>query len=382
MNTALSTANAYDLNEERQAFSNLAKEIATKKLAEHREENDKYPFGELFNDAIKDAGVVGFYGINLPADNGGVGMNAGMVAVILEKLSETDASLAGIVFTNAAALEILKAASESADVSNIYQSIKNLGTAPIAFHSYEGPDEIDMPVANKTGTSIIFGKINYLPLGDISNYAVLPAKKQGEKGFSYYLIDLSDARVQKSKPIVSLGLHACPAVNIIMEKVPAQLIGEPGEGEKYFLSMRDQMSVCAAAMALGNMRGSFNDALQYTADRYQGGRQIIDWGQVRMMLANMAIETKIAESCLAMACQEMDCSVSGWEKTAQAAAIHIGEMANRSCTDGVQLFGGNGYMKDYPQEKRMRDTKQIQCLLGRSLLRKMDYIAGIIEENK
>jgi alkylation response protein AidB-like acyl-CoA dehydrogenase len=188
--------------------------------------------------------------------------------------------------------------------------------------------------------------------------------------------------VQKSKPIVSLGLHACPAVNIIMEQVSAKLIGISGEGEKYFLSMRDRMSVCAAAMALGNMRGSLSDALQYTADRYQGGRQIIDWGQVRMMLANMAIETKIAEACLTMACQEMDCNVSGWEKTAQAAAIHIGEMAIRSCADGVQLFGGNGYMKDYPQEKRMRDTRQIHCLLGRSLLRKMDYIAGIIDERK
>jgi len=380
MNTAISTSEAYNSNEERLAFANLAKEIAAKKLAERREENDKYPFGELFTDAIKDAGVVGFYGINLPADHGGVGMNAGMVAVILEKLSEIDASLAGIVFTNAAALEILRAASESADVSEIYKSIKSLGATPLAFHSYEGPDEIDMPVANKTGTSIIFGKMNYVPLGGIAEYAVLPAKKQGENGFSYYLIDLRDAGVQKSKPIVSLGLHACPAVVLTMEKVPALLVGTAGEGQKYFLSMRDQMSVCAAAMALGNMRGSLNDALIYTADRYQGGRQIIDWGQVRMMLANMAIETKIAEACLAAACQEMDCNMCGWERTAQAAAIHIGEMANRSCTDGVQLFGGNGYMKDYPQEKRMRDTKQIQCLLGRSLLRKMDYIAEIIKE--
>ena len=365
---------------ERQAFTDLAKDISVKKLVENREEHDKYPFGELFADAIRDAGVVGFYGVNLPLDFGGVGMNTGMIAAILEQLSEADASLAGIVFTNAAALEILNAGAGSAKDASIFQSVKNLGSTPLAFPAYASPEEIQMPVMNKNGAGIFFGKINNLPLGDIADHAVIPARKEGENGFSYYLIDLSDKGVRKSKPIVSLGLHACPAVVLTMEKVPALLVGTAGEGQKYFLSMRDQMSVCAAAMALGNMRGSLNDALIYTADRYQGGRQIIDWGQVRMMLANMAIETKIAEACLAAACQEMDCNMCGWERTAQAAAIHIGEMANRSCTDGVQLFGGNGYMKDYPQEKRMRDTKQIQCLLGRSLLRKMDYIAEIIKE--
>jgi alkylation response protein AidB-like acyl-CoA dehydrogenase len=100
------------------------------------------------------------------------------------------------------------------------------------------------------------------------------------------------------------------------------------------------------------------------------------------MLANMAIEAKIAESSLSMACQEMNMDVSGWEKTAEAAAIHIGEMASRAAQDGVQLLGGNGYTKDYGQEKRMRDARQAQCLLGMVPLRKMDYISRVIEENR
>ena len=135
-------------------------------------------------------------------------------------------------------------------------------------------------------------------------------------------------------------------------------------------------------MSVGLMKGSFKEALEYAADRYQGGRQIIDWGQVRMMLANMAILTRIGESCLAAACRELDDAAPGWEKTAVAAAIHLGELANRATTDGVQLLGGNGYMKDYGQEQRMRDARQVQSLLGSALFRKIEVIGQIIEENR
>jgi alkylation response protein AidB-like acyl-CoA dehydrogenase len=377
----MNAINTDTLATERQAFADLAKDFSAKKLAEHREEHDRYPFGGLFSEAINDAGVIGFYGINLPVDYGGVGMNAVMVAAILEKLSEVDASLAGVVLTNAAALEIIQTASESTGSQNIYQNAGRFGAIPLAFQTYAGPKESEMPLTDDSGTSLT-GRVPYLVLGGIADFAVIPARNKGPEGFSYYLVDLGSDRVHKSKPVVSLGLHACPAVDIILDGAPAVLIGTRGSGTEYFETMRDRLSVCTAAMFLGIMRGSLQDALVYTADRYQGGRQIIDWPQVRMMLANMAIEVKIAESCLATACREFDGDEPGWEMTARAAAIHLGELANRVATDGVQLFGGNGYTRDYPQEKRMRDAKQAQCLLGMALLRKMDYIARLIEEKQ
>ncbi|MBN1497728.1 MAG: acyl-CoA/acyl-ACP dehydrogenase [Spirochaetes bacterium] len=376
----MNAINVDSMAAERQAFADLARDISLKKLVEHREENDRYPFGPIFEDAIRDAGIVGFYGVNLPEEQGGVGMNAGMVSVILEKISEVDASLAGVIFSNAAALEIINAAMASTGDTGIYSEIKTLGTAPIAFPMYASPDEISPAMLSKDESRIFYATIRNCALGNIADYAVVPIRRKENQPYSYYLVDLKDKGVTISRPIVSLGLHGCPMVDITIDKVPSRVIGKSGEGKKYFSAMSDRMAVCAAAMSLGIMRGSFQDAMQYTSDRYQGGRQIIDWGQVRMMLANMAIEMKIAESCVAMACQQMDCCVCGWEKTAQAAAIHIGEMATRSCTDGVQLFGGNGYMKDYPQEKRMRDARHAQSLLGMVPLRKIQYISRIIEE--
>ncbi len=367
------------LCDERQAFAELARDLAAKKLVENIEENDRYPFGGLFTEAIDDAGTVGFYGVNLGAEHGGVDMNTGMIAVILEQLSRVDASLAAVVFTNAAALEIIKQASADADCSAVYGKISSLGVVPIAFQSFSGPDELEMPSVDNTGR--VTGNACYVALGNIADYAIIPAKKNGVEGFSWYLLGLKE-NISTSKPIVSLGLHACPGVDIELSGAQGLLIGREGGGREYFNGMQDGMSLCAAAMSLGIMKGSYKSALEYTADRYQGGRQIIDWTQVRMMLANMAIEAKTGEALLARACQERDNELQGWEFTARAAAIHIGELATRSASDGVQLFGGNGYMKDYPQEKRMRDARQTQGLLGMAAYKKIQYIAASLEEDR
>ncbi|HOD14489.1 MAG TPA: acyl-CoA dehydrogenase family protein [Spirochaetota bacterium] len=376
----MNSINTDSLACERQAFADLAKDFSAKKLAELREEHDRYPFGELFTDAIRDAGIIGLYGINLPVDYGGVGMNAAMVAVIVEKLSEVDASMAGIVFANAAALEIIGEGAAAKNSGDIYTSTDRFGTAPLAFQSFAAPNESDMPDADAGGS--LTGTAAYLTLGNIADFAVVPARNSGKQGFSYYLADLKNRNVRISKPVVSLGLHSCPSVDVTFEGIPARLIGMQGEGDRYFNAMRDRMSICAAAMSVGLMKGSFKEALEYAADRYQGGRQIIDWGQVRMMLANMAVLARTGESCLANACRELDDTAPGWEQTATAAAIHLGELANRATTDGVQLLGGNGYMKDYGQEQRMRDARQVQSLLGNALFRKMDFIGHIIGENR
>jgi alkylation response protein AidB-like acyl-CoA dehydrogenase len=380
MNTQTQTV-AQEFTEELQAMSDLAKNFASKELVANREENDHYPFGELFTETIKNANDVGFYSVNLPAEHGGIGMGNSALASILEELSMADASMAAIVFTNAAAIEIINQASLDTDCKAVYKMLSANEVLPVAFSSFTGLGEMEMPVADKNGK--ISGRINFLSLGGISKYAVVPAADSGHGNkISYYLLDLSEQGIEKSEPVYSLGLHTCPGIDIFLENVPAKLIGVAGEGEKYFHAMQSRLSPGAAAVSLGIMKGSFMEALQYTKDRFQGGRQIINWSEVRMILANMAVEIQAGQSALASACGKLDAEVAGWEKTARAVAIHIAEMACRATVDGVQLLGGNGYMKDYGQEKRMRDAGQAQCLLGMAPVRKMDLIDMIIKESE
>jgi alkylation response protein AidB-like acyl-CoA dehydrogenase len=142
--------------------------------------------------------------------------------------------------------------------------------------------------------------------------------------------------------------------------------------------MADKLHVAAGAMSAGIMKGSFSEAFEYTKGRQQGGREIINWSEVRMILATMALAVTNAEMLISRTCQAIDSSEKGWQACSRAAAITIQESATQVTTDGIQLLGGVGYMKDFGQEKRFRDAKHIQALLGIAPMKKLKFIEKMI----
>jgi alkylation response protein AidB-like acyl-CoA dehydrogenase len=156
------------------------------------------------------------------------------------------------------------------------------------------------------------------------------------------------------------------------------LIGKLGEGSRYFEAMAARLNIAAAAMSTGVMKGSFKEAFEYSKMRSQGGKKIIDWSEVKMILANMAVQVKIADLCVASASQDMDSQNPGWAAGSKAAAIHVQSAACSLTTDGIQVLGGVGYMKDFGQEKRFRDAKHLQALLGIAPMKKINYIDAMI----
>jgi alkylation response protein AidB-like acyl-CoA dehydrogenase len=127
------------------------------------------------------------------------------------------------------------------------------------------------------------------------------------------------------------------------------------------------------------MRGSFITALDYTRQRMQGGREVVNWSQVRMMLADMAIRIKCADLIVEAASASVDEAGDGWRQASRAAALHVCPIACDVTNEGIQTLGGNGYMHEYGQEKRFRDAQQIQLLLGMPPLRKLSYVKRIID---
>lgn len=368
-------------NEELKAFNDLAHSFAKRELLEHVLDHE-YPYARDVTETIETANEAGLFGINLPLDWGGTGLNAPALAGIVERISAIDAGIAGMIFTHAAALEIIATAAESdgENCRSIYQPAAGPEGVPLAFQSYVSPDEMDFPEVSGEGRHLLSGHLPFLVLGGMARYAVAAGARQNGKGFSYYLIDLTGEGVTKSGPLLTLGFQACQAVDVTLKDVPAQLIGAEGDGGIYFRKMQLRMSIPAAAISLGIMEGSFKEALEYAGQRYQGGRNIVEWSGVRMKLAEIAIRIDVAKSCLSgirSACDESSPDGNG---AAIAAAIHISDLACSATSEGVQLLGGNGYMKDYGQEKRMRDARQARSLLGMSGLKKMNYIGRIIEE--
>ncbi len=368
------------INAELKSFEDLASSFAHKELAPNREMNDKYPFGPFFDGALNKAYEVGFLGITLPEDLGGIGQGISTLCVVLEGICQADSSLGAIIFTNAFSQEIFLAAGAQEILSKITSNAKKAKESLIASPVFTNPSEMKLTVEAKKDKNsyTLSGSLEYLVLGSLAQYALIPAKIQNT--YSFFLVDLADRGISKSDVVFSLGLHACPAVDLTLTNVKAEIVGKEGQGAIYFEDVANKLSVAAAAMSLGVMKGSFNEAFEYTKTRFQGGREILNWSEVRMILSDMAIKIKASELALTTACQAVESKAIDWDLCSRAAALHIQSLACDLTTDGIQLLGGYGYMKDYGQEKRFRDAKHMQALLGITPMKRMKYIKKIIGE--
>ncbi len=357
-----------------------ATEFARKQLAPDREENDKFPFGPFFEPVLQKAFEVDFFHTLLPESLGGIGQGVSALCILLDALCQEDSSLAGIIFTNTAAQEIMLAAGAGETLQPLLEPAEDIPRCLIALPVFNNPGEDRHLLAarKKEGGYRLSGDLEYVVLGGLAGQALLPAAVNSQKNYAFFLVDLSQPGITISDPVHSLGLHACPAVDLTLKEVPGRLIGEETRGPAYFEAMADRLLVAAAAMSTGIMKGSLKEALDYSRQRFQGGREIINWSEIRMMLADMAVKTRNAEMTVARACQAVDNQEKGWAECSRAAALQIQAMAGDLTTDGIQVLGGVGYMKDFGQEKRFRDAKQLQSLLGMTPLKKITYLDRIL----
>ena len=357
-----------------------AYDFSKKELLPEREENDKFPFGPFFDSALKKAYELDFFHAILPENCGGIGQGMTSLCVILENISQEDSSLSGIILSNAAAVEILLSTGNEALLKNRVESADNVYAMLTAFPLFSDPAQVkSLPKAVKTNDGYqLSGSLEYLAIGGIAGQAVIPAVIEKSAGYAFFLVNLKEKGVRVSDPIHSLGLHSCPAVDLTLSNTPSTLLGEEKSGPFHFKKMTDRLSVAAAAISTGIMKGSLKEALEYTKKRSQGGRTIINWSELKLMMANMAIKTKNAEMIVASACQALDSKAAGWEECCRAAALLIQEMATDLTTDGIQVMGGVGYMKDFGQEKRYRDAKHIQAVFGLTPIKKLKHLDELL----
>jgi alkylation response protein AidB-like acyl-CoA dehydrogenase len=170
-------------------------------------------------------------------------------------------------------------------------------------------------------------------------------------------------------------------VDVTFSCVRARLIGEENAGRQYFEKVSPEMNAAAAAMNAGILRGVYNEAVAYSQKREQGGRPIINWSEIGMMLASISVKADVAAMCVHQSCLELEQKKSGYEPRVSAAALHIAELACDATNDGIQILGGYGYMKDYGQEKRYRDARMVQTLLGAVPFKKLDIIRQATNTN-
>src|SRR6185503_12590262 len=156
--------------------------------------------------------------------------------------------------------------------------------------------------------------------------------------------------------------------------------GEEGYGFRHAMGTLDQARPGVAAQALGLAQGALDYALVYTSRRKQFGQRVIDFQAVQHMLANMATKIEAARQLVYAAARAADKGLDNLTKLSAMCKLYATDVAMEVTTDAVQLFGGYGYMRDYPVEKYMRDAKITQIYEGTNQVQRLVVARAMLKE--
>lgn len=361
------------ISEELKPYEDIALNFAKKELLPGRESFDNYPYSPHFTKVLEHAIGLGFFDISVLEGNPDSGNGISVLCAILEALSRTDASFAAILLTHAFAYALLGASGMTGviDSAPCESGLKN---HPLfAFQTFTSSNSTHSSVvAERNGDRyLLSGNIDYLVCGNLASHAVLAAAEKDADSTLFFMVDLQSNGVLLSDTILSLGLHACPAANVSLKSVAAMpLANEPGDLIKYS-DIYGYMELAASAISLGLIRGAIKDALTYAFTRYQGGKPIALWSEMKMIFASMSMRERSAAMILFSACRKAQEKSPGWGDDVITAGLWIRDTACLVTSDGIQVFGGYGYMKDYPQEKRFRDAQHMNTFAGCPSLKKL-----------
>jgi alkylation response protein AidB-like acyl-CoA dehydrogenase len=368
----MSSILAGQIGDELKAFLELAEKFAKKELEPKALELDHYPHSPFNQAALKAAQDTGILQLTLSESLGGSGQGMAALSVILARMAEADAGFASVVFIDAIAQAAI---AKWADKDKAQNFFKHPGLCGFPVYA----PLVDLPLgvtAEKDGKDYLLnGNFSSLALAPVSQSMIVPAEVKGTGKASLFLLNKETPGLQIGAPVLSLGLHNCPLADIELSGVeagPENLLGKEGQAGDEYPNLCARFGGPWAALGHGVMAGSYKAAESFARDRYQGGKQIIDHDQVRVMLANIAMLVEVSGAACMSASRNAD---SGKDAAANfAAGIFVTDAATRATTDGVQCLGGYGYMHDYGQEKRMRDAKQIQAMFGPSTLKRLLFL--------
>jgi acyl-CoA dehydrogenase len=208
-----------------------------------------------------------------------------------------------------------------------------------------------------------------------SQYTVFAStdRSKGHKGLSAFVVPRSLPGVSPGKKEDKMGQRASDTSDVLFEdvRVPAaNLLGKEGDGFKIAMKTLDYARPTVAAMSVGVARAAFEHAMKYSKERVQFGMPIAMNQAVHFLLADMAMDIEAARLLTLKSAWLLDQGRRNTKESSFAKAF-AADLAMRVTTDAVQIFGGYGYMKDYPVEKLMRDAKLLQIYEGTSQIQRL-----------
>jgi butyryl-CoA dehydrogenase len=372
----------FQLDEEKRLFRQTVRDFAEKEIrprVDHLWETGEFPY-----DIVRRMGELGIMGIPWPEKYGGSGGDYLAYTIAVEEIARVDGSCA-----------ITVEAHISLGSSPFYyygsEEQKREWLVPLAQGKMLASFGLTEPEAGSdaantqtraelvNGEWVINGTKCFItnPGTDISGVVTITVvtgtRKDGGKEISNIYIPKGTPGYHISPKYKKMGWHASDTRELHFEdcRVPeGNLIGKRGEGFKQFLYCLDGGRIAIAGLAVGTAQGAFEESLRYARERVQFGRPICSFQAVQFKLADMAMEIELARNMTYKAAAMRDAGLPH-TKEASMAKLFASEMCMRTATQAVQIFGGYGFMDEYPVSRYFRDAKILEIGEGTSEVQRM-----------
>jgi alkylation response protein AidB-like acyl-CoA dehydrogenase len=319
---------------------------------------------------------LGCYGVAVPTEYDGAGLDYLALSLILEEIAAGDGATSTIVsVNNCPVCSILMAWGSEAQKQ---QWLKPLARGEMlgAFcltepHVGSEAGGLKTTAARDGDDYVLNGVKQFITSGKNGDVAIVMAvtdKAAGKKGISAFIVATASAGYQVARLEEKTGQHASDTAQILFEncRVPAaNLIGDEGQGLKIALSGLEGGRIGIASQAVGMARAAFDAALAYSKQRESFGKPIFEHQALQFRLADMATEIEVARQMIHHAASLKDAGRPCLKEAAMA-KLFASEMAERVCSAAIQIHGGYGYVSDFPVERIWRDVRVCQIYEGTS----------------
>jgi len=378
----------YLLTDEQKMVQELARKIAEEKVrpvAAKYDQSEEYPW-----EIIKIIAESDLFGLFIPQEYGGMGLNVLNLCIATEELSRACGGIAVCYAASAlGTFPIILFGNDEQKKKYLPDLAKGEKIAAFGITEPEAGSDASAikTTAKKEGDHYVLNGLKHFITngGDAQVYTVIAMtnKSKGARGASAFIVEKDTPGFTFGKKEEKLGIRASSTSELVFTdcKIPKEnLLSKEGMGFIVTMKTFDVSRPGVAAQALGIAQGALDVAVKYAKERHQFGKAISSFQGVQWMLADMATEVEAARALVYSCAREIDAGCKNVARDSAMAKMYASDVAMKVATDAVQILGGYGYMRDYPAEKYMRDAKITQIYEGTNQIQKNIIALQLIKE--
>ena len=376
------------LTETQKQVKQLARDFAEKEIAPFVRKYDEK--GEFPFEIMKKLGEIGFLGITFPEEYGGSGLKYLDYVVIIEEISRVDPSVGlSVAAHNGLCTNHIYCFGDENQKRKYLPELctgKKIGAWALT-EPQAGSDAANLltTAVKENNHYILNGNKVFTTHGSVGDVIVVMAvtdKTKGKNGISSFIVEKGYDGLIVGKKEDKLGMRASDTCSLIFDncKVPVEnLIGEEGQGYKQAMEILAGGRIGIAALSVGLAQGAFELSLKYSKERKAFGKYIAEFQAIQWKLADMATQIESARLLTYKAAYLKD-QGKDYSLHASMAKYFASEVAVKCAIEAVQIYGGYGYIKEYPVEKFYRDAKLLTIGEGTSEIQKIIIANKILKE--